>query len=306
MSYYEEERNDKKLIYILLGVIAVLLIVAITVVIYLTFKMKFIEETSKVKQQTVATQPAVVQPVVAPKPHSQSQVVQESVKRVEAASASGKVDPANIAAIVQMVVKEMEAKQSSAKPAKTTPSSTQEDDTLATIASALDAPSTPEPKQSSTATQSSGGDELEEVLSILKDVDVDSVDEIEITPEKIAPSVTKTQAKKSAKVIASNFNKVVITPSQNDALSQLENEISQLEGETSSTDSNYEKAIKKEVAERENEMRTIVVKEGDTLSSIAKRAYGNAMKFDKILKANPEIIKSPDRIFVGQVLRVPK
>ena len=56
---------------------------------------------------------------------------------------------------------------------------------------------------------------------------------------------------------------------------------------------------------RKNEMRIIVVRRGDTLGKIAKRAYGNVMEYRKIYKANPDILKRPDRIYVGQKLRIP-
>jgi LysM repeat protein len=45
---------------------------------------------------------------------------------------------------------------------------------------------------------------------------------------------------------------------------------------------------------------------GDSLSKIAKRYYGDAMKYPVLFEANREIIKNPDLIYPGQVLRVPK
>ena len=42
---------------------------------------------------------------------------------------------------------------------------------------------------------------------------------------------------------------------------------------------------------------------GDTLFSIAQRFYGDGMKFGIIAQANG--ISNPDRIFPGQVLRIP-
>jgi nucleoid-associated protein YgaU len=47
------------------------------------------------------------------------------------------------------------------------------------------------------------------------------------------------------------------------------------------------------------------VKSGDTLSAIAKRFYGNAMKYPVIFEANKPMLKNPDRIYPGQVLRIP-
>jgi len=47
------------------------------------------------------------------------------------------------------------------------------------------------------------------------------------------------------------------------------------------------------------------IKSGDTLSAIAKHYYGDASKYPKLFEANREIIKNPDKIFVGQVIRIP-
>ncbi len=48
------------------------------------------------------------------------------------------------------------------------------------------------------------------------------------------------------------------------------------------------------------------IQRGDSLSKIAKRYYGDAMKYPVLFEANREIIKNPDLIYPGQVLRVPK
>ncbi len=48
-----------------------------------------------------------------------------------------------------------------------------------------------------------------------------------------------------------------------------------------------------------------VVKRGDTLSKIAKDVYGDMMKYHKIFEANRSILRSPDRIKVGQELVIP-
>ncbi len=68
----------------------------------------------------------------------------------------------------------------------------------------------------------------------------------------------------------------------------------------------YTKKIKKEIIIRQQAMRTIVVKEGDTLGSIAHRAYGKASMYKKILKANPDLLNNPHKLRVGMRLRVPK
>lgn len=45
---------------------------------------------------------------------------------------------------------------------------------------------------------------------------------------------------------------------------------------------------------------------GDTLSKIAKEQYGNAMEYMKIFEANKPMLSDPDKIYPGQVLRIPQ
>jgi len=47
------------------------------------------------------------------------------------------------------------------------------------------------------------------------------------------------------------------------------------------------------------------VKSGDTLSAISKSVYGDANKYNGIFEANKPMLSSPDRIYPGQVLRIP-
>jgi nucleoid-associated protein YgaU len=60
-----------------------------------------------------------------------------------------------------------------------------------------------------------------------------------------------------------------------------------------------------EVEVQEPEARFHTVEKGDTLSKIAKEVYGNAMKYPVIFEANKPMLKSPDLIYPGQVLRIP-
>ncbi|MFK7905814.1 MAG: peptidoglycan-binding protein LysM [Chitinophagales bacterium] len=47
------------------------------------------------------------------------------------------------------------------------------------------------------------------------------------------------------------------------------------------------------------------VVKGDTLSKIAKHYYGNAMKYPMLFEANKPMLKDPNLIYPGQVLRIP-
>lgn len=53
------------------------------------------------------------------------------------------------------------------------------------------------------------------------------------------------------------------------------------------------------------EAKLHTVKSGDTLSKIAKEYYGNANEYLKIFEANKPMLAHPDKIYVGQVLRIP-
>lgn len=44
---------------------------------------------------------------------------------------------------------------------------------------------------------------------------------------------------------------------------------------------------------------------GDTLSKIAKEYYGNAMDYPAIFEANKPMLSHPDKIYPGQMLRIP-
>jgi nucleoid-associated protein YgaU len=44
---------------------------------------------------------------------------------------------------------------------------------------------------------------------------------------------------------------------------------------------------------------------GDTLSGVAKKFYGKGSAYMRIFEANREVIKDPDKIYVGQKIRIP-
>ncbi|MCP9747693.1 peptidoglycan-binding protein LysM [Lacihabitans sp. CS3-21] len=54
------------------------------------------------------------------------------------------------------------------------------------------------------------------------------------------------------------------------------------------------------------EARYHTVEKGDSLSKIAKEMYGDPMKYPVIFEANKPMLKDPDLIYPGQVLRIPE
>jgi len=139
----------------------------------------------------------------------------------------------------------------------------------------------------------SDNDYTKELLS----QDVDKLN----SSKTIVPNVVNTKkiVKDSVKLSdTDHYNKIVINrPKEetytNDRLSRLSIELNSAIDEDNTT-SNYTQAISKEITVRSNEMRIIVVKKGDSLSKIAKRAYGSYDSYIKIFEANPEIIKNPN------------
>jgi nucleoid-associated protein YgaU len=54
------------------------------------------------------------------------------------------------------------------------------------------------------------------------------------------------------------------------------------------------------------ESSTYTVQSGDTLGKIAREVYGSSSKYMTIFEANTPMLKDPNKIYPGQVLRIPK
>jgi nucleoid-associated protein YgaU len=59
------------------------------------------------------------------------------------------------------------------------------------------------------------------------------------------------------------------------------------------------------VVKPEPEATFYEVKSGDSLSKIAREVYGDAKKYNTIFEANKPMLKDPDLIYPGQMLRIP-
>ncbi len=53
-------------------------------------------------------------------------------------------------------------------------------------------------------------------------------------------------------------------------------------------------------------VRTHVVQEGETLSSIAAKYYGSGAAYGRVFAANRDVLRTPDRVKLGMVLKVPE
>jgi len=211
--------------------------------------------------------------------------VSDNVKK--AIGSEQKMSPEEIAKVVQMVMSQM-------KNSKTEVSN-----------------------KSETKQEESTSSLNNELMSELSDTDADSVNDEDKQLEDALNNInekTKDTSIKSDDKAVDTYNKIKVSQNTgDDELSKLSSQISSLISDKSTSEQTnnskeevYTESLKQEVVTRKNEMRIIVVKKGDTLGKIAKRAYGNVMEYRKIYKANPDMLKRPDRIYIGQKLRIPK
>ena len=63
--------------------------------------------------------------------------------------------------------------------------------------------------------------------------------------------------------------------------------------------------VEDEVEGGEAEPRFHTVEKGDTLWAIAEKTLGNGAKYTEIFEANKPMLSHPDKIYPGQVLRIP-
>ena len=151
----------------------------------------------------------------------------------------------------------------------------------------------------------------QQLLSSLQSADVDTIANRKV---KIKRSETKNISKKIVKKVKKRYvtyNAVIINKKEIRTTSDLAklyatiNKIAK-KNKKKILRSAYTKKIRKEIGTRKNSMRTIKVRKGDTLGSLAVRAYGSAKYYRKIFTANPDLVDDPNKISVGQILRVPK
>jgi nucleoid-associated protein YgaU len=280
MKNYTEKEKEKRLIRLFIFIIVILLIVAIAIIVYLT------SQISKLEREPVVTEPQSRQEVSSAPPAP----VREAIAKV----VPSRLVAEENATIVQLAMTQSQKGQQAAP-------------IDAVAQPAVASPHVAASASSGRADANDSTDDLDSVISVLGSVDVDTVEEKPMpTTMDNETNLTQAHARKTPQKANDTFNKTVVSDDGTDGFAQLGNEVDRLAQESDAPESGYEKEMKREVAERQNEIRTIVVREGDTLISIAKKAYGDGRKYETILRANPGIIKNPDHIFVGQVLRVPK
>ncbi len=170
-----------------------------------------------------------------------------------------------------------------------------------------DHPKVPKDQQKSSTQNSTAT-----LLSSLQAVPADSIQSDNTPVETITDVEAQKIKAKNSQTHNSDYNKVLIhnqTYSQahiDDLSSQIGGLINELtQKNKTKAEDNYTSSIKKEVSVRQSAMRVVVVRQGDSLSKIALRAYGSVNAYRKILQANRDLIKNPNHIYVGQRLRIP-
>jgi hypothetical protein len=154
-----------------------------------------------------------------------------------------------------------------------------------------------------TETSNMNADDIESIVNIIlakkKEQSASSLEK-----ELLDAELTENKAQTLKET--NHYNKVVLSAKNESSESKLIKLNKDFEKSNKNIErSKYEKSLSPEIATRSNAMRIIIVKKGDSLSKLAKKAYGDKLAYDKIFKANPEIIKNPNQIFVGQKIRIP-
>jgi nucleoid-associated protein YgaU len=148
----------------------------------------------------------------------------------------------------------------------------------------------------------------EDLIASLQSAQTDTLKNEDINTQELKDTQVKSNTTNKK---VDTFNKVIVQEKKggDDEIAKLSAEIDSIlqtkEVAKKEQTLKYGKELKQEIASREKAMRFIVVKPGDTLSSLAYKAYGRASAYVKIYKANPDLIKNPNRIYVGMKLRVP-
>ena len=97
--------------------------------------------------------------------------------------------------------------------------------------------------------------------------------------------------------------RVILAIGNVEGVAQVRDSIKVLPQKKATSNSKAARARRKEAAAAQT-MHT--VKSGDTLSAIAKKYLGDANRYPEIFKANQPMLTDPDKIYPGQVLRIPR
>ena len=99
------------------------------------------------------------------------------------------------------------------------------------------------------------------------------------------------------------YNKVSLN---NNSQNLLQSQINQFIESKDKEKTIYLESLKVESKIRNNEVRSIILKKGESIWMLAKRAYGDGFLYHKIMKANPQITEKNAKLLKpGTIIRVP-
>ena len=120
---------------------------------------------------------------------------------------------------------------------------------------------------------------------------VDAVRKLELSVENLAVNVDDDKATVTGEAAdLATKEKVVLVVGNTEGIASVEDNMTVKEVE---------------VIEEAGMAQFHTVVSGDSLSKIAKEFYGDAMKYPVIFEANKPMLTHPDKIYPGQVLRIP-
>ncbi len=108
-------------------------------------------------------------------------------------------------------------------------------------------------------------------------------------------------------VILDNAEVDKVAESSNSEIENLSNEISKIiDGSSMKESSSYSESISKELDDKKGVRgRVVLVKKGDTLSTLAEKYYGDSKAFQKIIDANKNLSKQSRTLYVGDEITIP-
>jgi len=127
---------------------------------------------------------------------------------------------------------------------------------------------------------------VEEKKTLQAQTLLDYVKQLGLTYNKLKLSVTDDDVKVEGEVAAQeDAEKIILAIGNVEGVDQVDNLMT--------------------VATPAPQAKFYTVVSGDTLSKISKEFYGDANKYNTIFEANKPMLTHPDKIYPGQVLRIP-
>ena len=305
----QQEGGDKKLLYILLIVLLVLFLLAIGLIAFLGGK--FLNQNKDGSVLSRVNAPTTMQTKsVEHGGSNSSSVSSKEVSDLEKMAAQEEVHKRIQAAVAKQSAKENMIKKT-AEAATGKKLSKEELEKIAMLVSKELSKEKNEgakaSKDAGSNTKASSSEDDAALAAQLENMQTDTLSNSQTQSTKLKENVKVSNKKK-----VDTFNKVVVSDKNkngDDEVAKLSQEIDAIlqsdDVKEVAKKDKFTDIVAKEAKQRAQEMRFIVVKKGDTLGSIANRAYGRASAYVKIYKANPDIVRNPNRIYIGMKLRVP-